>query len=101
MIENGNVYIDSAKYSYCFEVLYIKLSNENVYILELPCKNPSHKAIVLRCIIQSFIYKKYLVYDPAQTDCVDKNHKSLSSFNGVRSFFLTDEDFVGSVNSGR
>jgi hypothetical protein len=27
-------------------------------------------------------------------------YKSLSSFDGVRSFFLSDEDFVGSVNSG-
>jgi len=51
--------------------------NTKLYIREIPCMYPSHKA-----------------------NCVGLIDKSLSSFNGARSFFLSDEDFVGSVNSG-
>ena len=50
--------------------------NTKLYVQETSCMYPSHEAIVW----------------------VD--YESLSSFNGDRSFFLSDEDFVGSVNSG-
>ena len=52
--------------------------NTKLYIQEMSCMYSSHKAIVSRRITQSFIYKKSLVYDPAQTDCVGK--KSQISF---------------------
>ena len=50
--------------------------------------------------IQSFIYEKCLVCIPRTKQLCGLNYKSLSSFNGARSCFLSDEDFVGSVNSG-
>ena len=48
------------------------------------------------------IYQKCLVSIPSHGSVVwVKIITFLLSFNGDRSFFLSDEDFVGSVNSGR
>lgn len=52
------------------QIKCVEGSNTKLYILEMPCMYPSSSTIVLRGITQSFIYKKYLVYDPAQVDCV-------------------------------
>jgi len=68
---------------------------------ELPCILSSHKSNVWMGTIQSFIYKKRLVCIPHTKQLCGLNYTSLSSFNGARSYFLSDEDFVGSVNSGR
>ena len=52
-----------------------------------------HSLNGVRLTIQSFIYKKRLVCIPHTTQNVwVEIHKSLLSFNGVRSYFLTDED---------